>query len=303
MMPQMHHTVPRGYLVGFADNEGIVVVDRRLPLEKQLRAQIRVPIRRVSTRSDQYALRRSTGLDDGPERAFKLMEDPLFRLRKALRSGPLSDEDLRDWVVLAGAQHFRGRNRTTMARPFGEMIDEARRDAAAEGRDPYEAERNFVLERIYDGDIVRDPENLALLAGLKVIQATLDLFNKMYKCVLTSDGAEFITSDEPVVMFDPVAMANRDRQAVKRAPHSPDCEVTYPLTRRYCLLMAYRPIVSEGRADDSVVETVNSRTARFCREEMYIAPCDVRGQHAILSAMLSATALLRPLAVRYASAG
>jgi Protein of unknown function (DUF4238) len=299
-MPEAHHTVPRGYLVGFAPGGGVVVVNRHQPVEPQLRAQARRRIVDVSIRPDQYALRRSTGLDNGPERAFGLMENPLFRLRKALRSGDLSDEQLRDWVVLAGAQHFRGRNRTLMAGPFREMMDSARGEAAARGLDPDEAEFAFVQERIYRGDVVHDPENLALLAGPEVIQVALDWFNKMYKCVLTSSAGDFITSDEPVVLFDPVAMVNRDRQALKHVPQSPDCEVTYPLTRRHCLLMAYRRIVSKAEADDATVETINSRTARFCGDEMYFPPSDVRGQDAVLRAIASQTALLNPLAALYA---
>jgi hypothetical protein len=299
-MPEAHHTVPRGYLVGFADGDGLVVVNKHEPAEAQLRAQVRTRVVDVSVRPDQYALRRSTGLDNGPERAFGLMENPLFRLRKALRSGDLSDEQLRDWVVLAGAQHFRGRNRTLMAGPFREMMDAARADAAARGLDPDEAEFAFVQERIYRGDVAHDADNLALLAGLRVMQTALDWFNKMYKCVLTSSAGDFITSDEPVVLFDAVAMAKRDRQALKHVPQSPDCEVTYPLTRRHCLLMAYRRIVSKDEADEAVVETINSRTARFCKDEMYVAPCDVRGQDAVLRAIASGTALLLPLGARYA---
>lgn len=300
-MPEAHHTLPKAYLVGFADRDGAIVVDRSRPPDEQLRAQIRTPIKRVSTRPDQYALRRSTGLDNGPERAFGLMENGLFRLRKALRSGPLSDEDLRDWTILAGAQHYRGRNRTVMAGPFGEMLDGARADGVAQGLDGDEAERAFVRERIYDGDIEPDRENLALLAGLNVVQAALDWFNKMYKCVLTSArGDDFITSDNPVVLFDPVAMAKGDRRTLRRVQQSQDCEVTYPLDRRYCLLMSYRRIVSDAQADASVVEAINARTARFSKDEVYVAPCDSRGQESVLRAFANKPAMLLNLAARYA---
>jgi hypothetical protein len=302
-MSEAHHTVPRGYLVGFADKEGVVVVDRRRPPEEQLRAQVRTRIVNVSTRPDQYSVRRATGLDNGPERAFGLMENPLFRLRKALRSGPLRDENLRDWVLLAGAQHFRGRNRTLMAEPFRQMLDQVRAEAIAHDLDPDEAEFAFVRGRIHDGDVAHDPENLALLAGLKVIQTALDWFNKMYKCVLTSTAGDFVTSDEPVVVLDPIAMANGDRQALKHIPQSPDCEVTYPLDRRHCLVMSYRRVVSEAYADDEVVETINSRTAWLCNEEIYIAPCDARGQDAVLRAIKNKAALFRPLTIRFAMPG
>lgn len=299
-MPEAHHTVPRGYLVGFEMGKGVIVVNRHQLATPQVRAQVRTPIRDISIRPDQYSLRRSNGLDNGPERAFGLMENRLFQLRKALRSGDLSDEHLRDWVVLAGAQHYRGQNRILMAKPFREMMDSVRADAAARGVDPDEAEFALVQERIYHGDVAHDPENLALLVGPKLIQIALDWFNKMYKCVLTSSANDFITSDEPVVLFDPIATAKRDRQALKHIPQSPDCEVTYPLTRRHCLLMAYRRIVSKAEADYAVVETINSRTAKFCKDEMYVAPSDVHGQDAVLRAITSPTAWLRSLASRYA---
>jgi len=159
-MPDAHHTVPRAYLVGFADKDGLVVVDRRRPWEKQLRAQIRTPIKRISTRPDQYALRRSTGLDDGPERALG-------------------------------------------------------------GGDP--------------------------------------------------DRARLVQQD-----------------------------VTYPLNRRYCLVMAYKRIVSEAHADDSIVETINARTAGFSKSEVYVAPCDARGQDAVQRAFVSKSAIFESLAARSA---
>jgi hypothetical protein len=88
------HTVPRAYLVGFATKAGLVVVDPRGSPEEALRAQSLTPLDDVSVRPDYYAVRRSTGLDQGPEQAFDLMEKRIWHLRKALRAGPLSDEPL-----------------------------------------------------------------------------------------------------------------------------------------------------------------------------------------------------------------
>jgi uncharacterized protein DUF4238 len=122
----------------------------------------------------------------------------------------------------------------------------------------------------------------------------------MYKCVLTSrDGGEFITSDEPVALFDPVAVDNYSARPVESVPQSHNCEVTYPLDRRHCLVMAYRRIVSESNADEATVETVNARTAGFCKE-MSVPPCDARGQDAVLRALRSPRAMFRSLAARYA---
>ena len=159
--------------------------------------------------------------------------------------------------------------------------------------------RAYVRANIYDGDADHDPENLALLAGIDVIKTILGWFNRMYKCVLTSrDGGEFITSDEPVALFDPVAAACRDADALQSVSQSPDCEVTYPLDRRHCLVMAYRRIVSEADADEATVETVNARTAAFSKE-IYVPPCDGSGQQAVIRALRSRVAIFRPLAARY----
>jgi hypothetical protein len=295
------HTVPRAYLVGFADKNQLVVINRNHPVAEQVRAQDTTSIKDVSTRPDYYALRRSTGLDEGPERALGLMEKRIFHLRKALRTGPLSDDDLRDWTVLAGAQHMRGRNRNLMAAPFREMMDRARSDAAAQGHDGDEAVRAFVQRRIGNGDVVHDAQNLALLVGPEIIQAALNWFNAMYKCILTSVALDFITSDEPVVLFDPVAANSGDEQALKSIPRSPNCEVTYPLARRYCLLMSYKPIVPEASADDWTVETVNARTAWFSKDEVYVPPSDARGQDALLSVLSDKAPIFRSLAARYAA--
>jgi hypothetical protein len=290
------HTVPRAYLVGFAEKDGLVVVNPRSP-DEALRAQNLTPIDDVSIRPDYYAVRRSTGLDYGPENALDLMEKRIFYLRKGLRPGPLSDKDLGEWTRLAGAQHFRGRNRSVLAKLISEMMDEARADAVARGVDVDEAVRAYVRENIYDGDAEHDPDNLALLGGIDVIKITLDWFKRMYQCVLTSRSDEFITSDEPVAFYDPVAASGRVKSV--NLAESPDCEVTYPLDRRHCLVMAYRRIVPQGEADEETVETINARTALLAKE-VYVPPCDVRGQAAVLRALQNKPAILRSLVARHA---
>ncbi|HEV2643398.1 MAG TPA: DUF4238 domain-containing protein [Candidatus Elarobacter sp.] len=124
-----------------------------------------------------------------------------------------------------------------MAAPIRGMMESARLDAD-------EAGRAFVRRNFGDGDLLYQPENLALLFGPDIINAACGWFNGMHKCVLTSTGHDFVTCDEPVVLLDPVAAQNHDAQALKRTTRSRDCEATYPLTRRYCLLMSYKPIVA-----------------------------------------------------------
>jgi hypothetical protein len=296
------HTVPRAYLVGFQDKNkgGLVVVDRRRPAEEQLRAQRTVPIKSVSTCLDAYVLRRSTGTYDGPERALNLIEQSIPKLRANLRKGPLSDEDLGNCARLAATQYARGRNRTLMVRPFRIQLDKVRKDAVAQGLDGDGAVADFVRKNIYDGDIVVDPENLALLAVLQQIILTLNPLNAMYKCIITSERNDFITSDEPVVWFDPTAIKRRDRRALRRIAWSQSCEVTYPLGRRHCILMAYNPILPDAKADDAVVEAINARTASFCANEAYVRPCDARGQDALLGAFRGTAAMLEPLSTRFA---
>jgi hypothetical protein len=294
------HTVPRSYLAGFAEKTGLVVVDPRRSPEEALRAQRPTKVDDVSVRDDYYAVRRSTGLDQGPEQSLDRMEKRIWHLRKALRAGPLSLDDLSQWTRLAGAQFYRGRHRSAMAATYRDMMDGARKDANARGVDPDEAVREYVRANIYPGDADPDPDNLALLSGIDVIKLVLTWFNRMYKCVLTSrDGAVFIASDEPVALFDPVAVHNYSARPVESVSQSANCEVTYPLDRRHCLVMAYRRIVSDADADEDAVETVNARTAGFCKE-MYVPPCGVRGQDAVLRALRSPTAIFRSLAARYA---
>jgi hypothetical protein len=212
------HTVTRAYLVGFQDKKkgGLVVVDRHGPVEEQLRAQLTVPIKSVSTRLDAYVLRRSTGTYDGPETALMFIEQSIPQLRKNLRKGPLSDDDLETCVLLAATQHARGRNRMLMAGPFRVQMDKVRLNAVALGLNADEAVADFVRRSIFDGDIALDPENLALLAVLQQIKLTLNPLNAMYKCIITSERNDFITSDEPVVWFDPIAMKRRDRSGLRR---------------------------------------------------------------------------------------
>ena len=52
------------------------------------------------------------------------MEKRIWHLRKALRPGPLSDEALGQWTGLAGAQFFRGRNRSVIDQRRGVVSDD-----------------------------------------------------------------------------------------------------------------------------------------------------------------------------------
>lgn len=58
------------------------------------------------------------------------------------------------------------------------------------------------------------------------------------------------------------------RHCANRA--STTCEVTYPLTRRRCLLMAYMPLEAAAVADEKTASVVNARNAAAAEREVYI---------------------------------
>jgi len=266
------HTVPRVYLKGFASKSGLMVVDKSASFAAQVSAQDLTSVEKVSTQTNFYILQRSSGPDETYEQTFQRIEARIRDFMKRLKTGKLlSREDLTLLAVLAALQDGRSeRARMMLADPLRESFSSIEADVRARGGtgdDVDAAIDAFVKTDVYDGDAVPDPKNLSLLTLRTSIETSTQMYGAMHKCILTSDAQPFMTSDHPVVWVDPRVLG---RLRANRA--STTCEVTYPLTRRHCLLMAYMPLEAAVSADEESVSVINARTAAAAEREVYVPP-------------------------------
>jgi hypothetical protein len=266
------HTVPRVYLKGFASKHGLVVVDKSASLAGQVSAQKLTSVEKVSTQTDFYVLQRSSGPDETYEQTFQRIEGRIRNFMKHLKTGKLlSREDLTLLAVLAALQDGRSeRARMMLADPLRASFASVETDVRARGGTDEDVEAAidaFVKTDVYDGDALPDPKNLSLLTIRTSVETSTKMYGAMHKCILTSDAQPFVTSDHPVVWVDPRVLG---RHRANRA--STTCEVTYPLTRWHCLLMAYMPLEATVVADEEAVSVVNARTAAAAEREVYVPP-------------------------------
>jgi hypothetical protein len=130
--------------------------------------------------------------------------------------------------------------------------------------------REFIERDIFEGDAVPDPMNLALTAVPIAMKANFEICRRLNKMILRS-GSDFFTSDHPVVWFDPENCSPSGGLCPNQLSLS--AEVTLPLTRRHCLVMAYLPFSdSIVDADQECVDVINARTALNALRETYAPP-------------------------------
>jgi hypothetical protein len=283
------HVVPRVYLNGFAKTsgtpKGVAVYDIRRPYESQILAQNIQNTRDVSTKPDFYIARRQSGQDASLEEAFSQIEDGWTGVRAALKGGNAFEGGFRNRLLsFAAAQEARvSRNRLMLARPLQELL----RIAEIEGRARELSEEQIrvwkeaTISRHNQGIHVegaQDLESLSLLALPAFVRTNLIFFALMRPALLTSTEGDFLTSDHPVLWFDPYA---REANPCP-SKWSLTAEVTFPLTRRHCLLLSYTPLVRSREVGRDVVQIVNARTRCYAFSEIYAYPAltqDDRERH------------------------
>ena len=273
--PLNHHYVPQVYLKGFDAGNGVIVYDTTERTLAALKRQVRNPrietsVKHLASEINYYT--RET--KDGPDYSFEEMlgrfENLYPRIKKAVRSGqPLSDENLGYLALLAAVQSARV-NRMSLVEP----MEGVRKQTAALFRQhrPELTEEQIVVEtdrvvreQLMDSEMPT-PKNIALDAVPQMIDFEFNMFRYMFKCVVYSDAHDFVTSDAPVVFVDP---AQYPEPRWKFFRLSPFMEVTFPLSRRACLVMAWHPMQPQFRADEAMVATINGRTANYARKHVF----------------------------------
>jgi hypothetical protein len=216
---------------------------------------------------------------------------------KRLRTNnDLSAED-RSWLAkFVALQEARSQLLRTRAERFLErQFDILRQRAEAAGMDPIVVQSEYVRRRIFPNDALPTATNLSLLALDWGMEANVPLYLAMNKCILTSERRSFVTSFHPVVWVDV-------RNPFPEKPHpvraAVSAEVTFPLTKRHCLLMAYMPIRATAIADDAQVRTINARTALRSRE-VFAPPLIEAEQEELIVDLSDPTAIPETLCIAH----
>jgi hypothetical protein len=273
------HVVSRTYLKGFAQTQGspkgLVVYNLRSPLRPQIIAQAIVDVKRVSTIDNFYIIQREMGPDNSIEDGLCEIETNWPFVRAALKRGTLTDGEWGVLLLSAAAQEGRSpRNRFMFATSLEDQLATIEREGKAQGfSDALIADwRDGCIQRHQGyrrgGDAIQDPHNLALLPLPAFMRQNLEFFASMKKMLLTSVVGDFVTSDHPVIWFDP------ERQEQNPCPNklSLSAEVTFPLDRRHCVVFSYMPLATTAVASENTLRIINARTIKYSLEQVYAFP-------------------------------
>ena len=113
-------------------------------------------------------------------------------------------------------------------------------------------------------DYIPDAHQQFVVTNLNV-QTPLLLALK-HTILVTDDEVGFITSDDPVVWFDPKAY---QRPPAQRQPAImwPSLEITLPITPHHMLFISHRDLPAYGELKPGTIDHLNSRTRGHCTAE------------------------------------
>lgn len=272
--PKNQHIVPQVYLKQFA-RDGLVVYDKRRDINEQVVNPVFGDVETLAAEIDFYTMFREDGPDYAMEHVLNRIENHYKALQKPLRSRhPLSDDQFLTLSMLAATQEARtAGNRLVFVEPMRKIRDAIESSHRADDPNLSDDELRQRADEIIRRDLVGDtdvpltPENISLLSMPTSMQFNFDLLRHMYKTIVYSEAQEFLTSDAPVVWVDP-AQYPRDKFG-KFLRWAGFIEVTFPLSRDCCLMMAWHPMAPITTADDVLVAAINARTAQYADRHIF----------------------------------
>ena len=299
--PRGQHFVPQVYLRAFADGDTIRVYRR--PEQGQQPKTFDTNVKNVAKRRDVYSVRTDQGrdryIDQNFERVERLLGDVLVPVfgERLLTEGQW--ESLKYLVAIQEARNPQGIDNFTDAttRLLGQVRALYRQHRPEWTEDDIEraVQEKFPSERL-SGPLAADPRNLVLGATNSVVPDFAEHMNTFHATIITSGVQDFITSNRPVVWFDPSDFPPHQFFGFNR--QSPTIEVTYPLTRRKCLFLCRYPgpVMQYALANEAAVTMVNSRTACGAGE-VYAYPTQVTRERQRQLIDLASEAFAFPLLV------
>jgi uncharacterized protein DUF4238 len=272
--PELQHIVPQVYLKQFA-REGLVVYDKTRDINEQVADPTVGEVESLAAEPHFYTLFREDGPDYSMERTLSRIENYYKALQKPLRSRkPLSADQFLTLSLLAAVQDARSAGtRSVFVEPMRQIRDEIVSSHCAADSSLSEEELHSRADEIIRRDVVGDsdmlltPENISLQGMPTSMRFNFDLLRHMYKTIVYTKAQDFLTSDAPVAWVDP-AQYPRD----KFGPFyrwAGFTEVTYPLSRECCLLMAWHPMAPVTTASEVLVGAINARTAQYADRHIF----------------------------------
>lgn len=285
--PLNHHTVPQVYLKGFDSGRGIIVYDMsKRPDLADLVRQVENPtietsVKKLASEIDYYTRETPNGPDYSFEEMLSKFENQYKPTMKAVRSGlTLTPDQLCILALLAAVQDARV-NRMSLVQPMTEVREHARllyeHHRPEMNDDEIETATDEMVRRDLLDTEMPSPKNVALAAVPDMMTFSFDVFRYMHKCVVKSEAQDFVTSDAPVVWVDP---SQYPEPRWKFFRLSGFMEVTFPLSRRYCLVMGWTPLQQRAVGDEALVGTINARTSTYSRRHIFANnTADINDRH------------------------
>ncbi len=275
--PRGQHYVPQVYLRGFADGDKIRVYQRP-PVEGQPPVRFDTNVKNVAKVRDVYSVNTQHGRDRYIDKNFERVESLLDNVLVPVVKGHLLSEAQWDALKrLVAIQEMRSPDAIDgFAGATARVIELSRALYRQHRPDMTEEEIEEAMREEFPsenltGTFATDPRNLALNATNSVVPEFAQHMTTFHATIVGSGAQDFMTSNRPVVWFDPLDWPPHPFYGMNRL--SQTIEVTYPLTRRKCLFLCRYPaaLMQYALASEPAVTMINSRTTCGARE-MYAYP-------------------------------
>ena len=299
--PRGQHYVPQVYLRAFADGETIRVYRR--PESGQQPTPFDTNVKNVAKRRDVYSVKTDAGRDRYIDKNFERVETLLADvLVPVVEERLLTEKQWQSLKDLAAIQEIRSPEAIdnfadVMARVHDQVRALYRHHRPEMSEDDIEraVQEEYRTPKLSD-ELAAAPRNIALTATNSVVRKFAEHLKSFRATIITSGAQDFMTSNRPVVWFDPNDYPPHKFYGFNR--QSPTIEVTYPLTRRKCLLLYLYPgaVKQYALANYAAVRMVNSRTASGAKE-VYAYPTQDAQERQVQLADLGSEAFEFPLLV------
>jgi hypothetical protein len=299
--PRGQHYVPQVYLRAFADRDTIRV--HRRPESGQQPTPFDTNVKNVAKRRDVYSVKTDEGRDRYIDKNFERVENLLAAVLVPVVAGRLLTEAQWDSLkYLAAIQEIRGPEVIDSFADATTRVQEQMRSLYRQHRPEWTEDdiERAVQEKYPSQKLSRElaaaPRNIALTSTNSVVPQFAQHLKSFRATIITSGAQDFMTSNRPVVWFDPDDYPPHKFYGFNR--QSPTIEVTYPLTRRKCLLLYLYPgaVKQYALANYAAVRMVNSRT-RSGAKEVYAYPTQDAQERQVQLADLGSEAFAFPLLV------
>lgn len=267
--PIWHHYIPQTYLKHFCDSGGTLLVHAKNPefVPKRLRPNA------TGAAKDFYTWQRSSG--EKERRAFEeifsaFAEKPWNQLVRKMDQGyAMDDNDLVSLSSFICLQHARvpAIRDGVEERLAGRIVEQLRAKHAAGELPPLP--RGLSIEEVVASV---DPSTSLETLEEGIEFARLAMNRVTFRILRNETALEFVTSDNPVVWFDPSTLSSPNFSPYVLSPNGPTVFI-FPVNPRICLVgssseegFGWDQIVT---SDEAYVGRLNDMVIRFAHRWVY----------------------------------